>query len=94
MDFWLKEPPLPPSRGPISTAIAEYLRRTGPPPDEGTIADASPFGEDWQLGLYLCYELHYRGFTGVDAAREWDPDLLKARAALERPFLKALRHQA
>ncbi|MER5926218.1 iron-containing redox enzyme family protein [Streptomyces mirabilis] len=94
MDFWSKEPPLPPSRGRISTAIAEYLRSTGPPPDDGTIADASPFGEDWQLGLYLCYELHYRGFAGVDAAREWDPDLLKARAALERPFLKALRHQA
>ncbi|MGW2605969.1 iron-containing redox enzyme family protein [Streptomyces mirabilis] len=94
MDFWSKEPPLPPSRGRISTAIAEYLRSTGPPPDDGTIADASPFGEDWQLSLYLCYELHYRGFAGVDAAREWDPDLLKARAALERPFLKALRHQA
>lgn len=30
----------------------------------------------------------------MDAAREWDPDLLKARAALERPFLKALRHRA
>jgi hypothetical protein len=30
----------------------------------------------------------------VDSAREWDPDLLKARAALERPFLMALRHQA
>ncbi|MFH9967445.1 iron-containing redox enzyme family protein, partial [Streptomyces mirabilis] len=71
------------------------MRSTGPPPDDGTIADASPFGEDWQLvGLYLCYELHYRGLAGVDAAREWDPDLLKARAALERPFLKALRHQA
>ncbi|MET7355627.1 iron-containing redox enzyme family protein [Streptomyces mirabilis] len=94
MDFWSKEPPLPPSRGPISTVIAEYLRSTGPPPDEGTIADASPFGEDWQLSLYLCYELHYRGFADVDVAREWDPDLLKARSALERPFLKALRHQA
>jgi hypothetical protein len=82
---------LPPSRGRISTAITEYLRSTGPPPDDTAIADASPFDDDWQLGLYLCYELHYRGFADVDASHEWDPDLLRARAALERPFLEALR---
>ncbi|MHA5054032.1 iron-containing redox enzyme family protein [Streptomyces sp. SD15] len=94
MDFWSKEPPLPPSRGRISKAITEYLRSTGPPPDDRAIADASPLGDDWQLGLYLCYELHYRGFADVDPAREWDPDLLRARAALEDPYLKALRRRA
>ena len=30
-----------------------------------------------------CYELHYRGFAGVAAGWEWDPDLLRLRAALE-----------
>ncbi len=53
--------------------------------------DADPWGEDLQLALYLCYELHYRSFEGVDDDLEWDPDLLRFRAGLERPFLDALR---
>ncbi|MFF1658184.1 iron-containing redox enzyme family protein [Streptomyces sp. NPDC058255] len=89
-----REPQLPPARGRISAAIADFLRGSGPPPDEGTIAAGSPLEEDWQLGLYLCYELHYRGFAGVDAAREWDPVLLAVRASLEQPFLEALREGA
>ena len=32
--------------------------------------------EDLQLTLAICYELHYRGFDGVDDAWEWDPELL------------------
>lgn len=35
--------------------------------------------------------MHYRGFDGVDGAWEWDPELLKVRAALEREFMAALR---
>ncbi|MFF1707665.1 iron-containing redox enzyme family protein [Streptomyces sp. NPDC058252] len=89
-----REPQLPPARGRISAATADFLRGSGPPPDEGTIAGGSPLEEDWQLGLYLCYELHYRGFAGVDAAREWDPVLLAVRASLEQPFLEALREGA
>jgi hypothetical protein len=42
--------------------------------------------EDLQLSLYCCYELHYRGFDGVDDAWEWDPSLLAFRAGLERRF--------
>jgi hypothetical protein len=49
------------------------------------------YGDDLQLALYLCYELHYRGFAGVAADREWDPELLRTRAALEHRFLTALR---
>ncbi|WP_328498393.1 iron-containing redox enzyme family protein [Streptomyces sp. NBC_00414] len=87
------EPELPPSRGEISAALIEYLRGTGPLPGEAALAgaDADPLGDDPQLALYLCYELHYRGFAGVDGAREWDPELLRVRAALEEPFLAALR---
>jgi hypothetical protein len=47
--------------------------------------------DDLHLALYLCYELHYRGWAGVDAAWEWDPDLLRARAQLEAAFLHGLR---
>ncbi|MFI9255058.1 iron-containing redox enzyme family protein [Streptomyces sp. NPDC053069] len=84
-------PQLPPPRGPLSAAITAYLRGAGslPRPEETKAAD--PYGDDLQLALYLCYELHYRGFAGVGPEFEWDPDLLRVRAALERRFLSALR---
>ncbi|MEV5319590.1 iron-containing redox enzyme family protein [Streptomyces sp. NPDC052687] len=83
--------PLPPPRGPLSAAVEDCLRAAGPPPGAEEAAAADPYGDDLQLALYLCYELHYRGFAGVDPEREWDPELLRARAALERRFLAALR---
>jgi hypothetical protein len=52
---------------------------------------ADAFGEDLQLALQLCYELHYQGFVGVDPVWEWDPELLRLRAEMERAFLAALR---
>ena len=84
-----KAPTLPAPRGPISEAILSMLRgsRTEPP----ALEDVSPYGEDLQTALYCCYELHYRGFEGVDDDREWDPALLAVRAELERVFLDALR---
>ena len=84
--------PMPSPRGPISEALVEALRGDRPagslpvPP-----ADVDPYGEDLQLALHLSYELHYRSLPGVDDALEWDPDLLRLRARLERPFLEALR---
>jgi hypothetical protein len=54
-------------------------------------APSDPYGEDHQLALYLCYELHYRSFPGVDDELEWDPDVLRFRRGIERPFLSALR---
>ncbi|MCH6163114.1 iron-containing redox enzyme family protein [Streptomyces marispadix] len=50
-----------------------------------------PFGEDLQLALHLCYELHYQGWRGVDPGWEWDPELLRLRGHLERTFLNGLR---
>ncbi|MEV7750020.1 iron-containing redox enzyme family protein [Streptomyces griseofuscus] len=82
-------PELPPARGPLSAALVEYLRGTGPLP--GPTDPGDPYGDDQQLALYLCYELHYRGFAGVPDEAEWDPDLLRLRAALEHRFLAALR---
>ena len=31
------------------------------------MGDLDPYGLDLQLALYVCYELHYRGFAGVGA---------------------------
>src|SRR4051794_35320771 len=47
--------------------------------------------EDLQLSLAVCYELHYRGFDGVDESWEWEPDLLRLRALLEHRHTEALR---
>jgi hypothetical protein len=47
--------------------------------------------EDFQLALWVLYELHYRGFDGVDDRWEWDPDVLRVRAELERVLELALR---
>lgn len=58
---------------------------------ETSLADADPAGLDVQLALYLCYELHYRGFAGVDAGWEWNPGLLYLRGRLEDVFLDDIR---
>lgn len=88
-------PDLVRGRGVLSEAVLEALR-TGRAPTygAGAVLAADPWGEDLQLALYLLYELHYRGFGGVDDDREWDPDLLRLRQALETRFLHALRTEA
>ncbi|QHY99489.1 hypothetical protein SSPS47_30750 [Streptomyces sp. S4.7] len=88
-------PVLPTGRGALSDRVLRALRgrpgRENCGPSGGAVHEADPYGEDLHLALYLCYELHYRGFQGVDPAWEWDPALLGLRAGLERRFLDALR---
>jgi hypothetical protein len=85
-------PGLPAPRGPVSAAVLEAL--TGPP---APLAMPAPTGgdhladDDLHLALYVCYELHYRSFAGVDEGWEWDPRLLAVRAELEARFEAALR---
>ncbi|TNM69192.1 iron-containing redox enzyme family protein [Streptomyces sp. NP160] len=87
-------PPLPGARGPLSEAVLAHLR--GP---SGALAGAcaphldaaDPYGDDLQLALYACYELHYRGFEGVSDDLEWDPALIALRRRLEERFLAAVR---
>ncbi|MFJ8209422.1 iron-containing redox enzyme family protein [Streptomyces sp. NPDC096033] len=85
-------PRLVEGRGPLSRAVVAALRGGPPPaPDTAAALRADPWGEDLHLALYLLYELHYRGFDGVDDALEWDPALLALRGTLEDRFLHALR---
>ncbi|HEX5927329.1 MAG TPA: iron-containing redox enzyme family protein [Baekduia sp.] len=59
--------------------------------DDATAVDLSDIADplsddDLHLALYCCYELHYRGFDGVDERWEWNPVLLALRARLEEVF--------
>ncbi|WP_328885372.1 iron-containing redox enzyme family protein [Streptomyces sp. NBC_00316] len=91
MDVSEKYPNLPQARGELTAALIEYLTGSGPLPGPGCAESCDPYGNDLQLALYVCYELHYRGFAEVDPKSEWDPELLKVRADLEDHFLDALR---
>lgn len=83
-------PTLPSPQGALSESIIDYLpsASTSLPP---AITGYDPVGRDAQLALCICYELHYRGFVGVDDEREWDPTILAYRNALEASFLSYLR---
>lgn len=83
---------LPRERGELSDFLLE--RMTGGTPGNWAMPPSLPpdplDGEDFQLSLYLCYELHYGGLAGVDDRWEWDPSLLALRGDLERAFEAAL----
>ncbi|WP_183097461.1 iron-containing redox enzyme family protein [Nocardioides pelophilus] len=78
---------LPQARGALSATLSDALRDGTP-----DLSSVEPDDEeDLHLSLWMLYELHYRGFDGVDDAREWDPDLLTVRARLEGRFESDLR---
>ncbi|MEU2158067.1 iron-containing redox enzyme family protein [Streptomyces sp. NPDC019396] len=91
---WGDGPHLPRARGPLSAAVIRYLTSAQPIPPGLRVSAAGPYGHDLQVALYTCYELHYRGFAGVDAALEWDPELIRLRRPLEERFLTTLRRDA
>ncbi|GAC66491.1 iron-containing redox enzyme family protein [Gordonia soli] len=87
---------LPTARGPLSRIVLELLNSAEVAADDHRVDipaldDVDPYGDDLQLALAVCYELHYVGFVDVDGRWEWHPGLLAVRAALERHFLAALR---
>lgn len=75
----------------VTKLLTERAPRALLHPVEASIRDSDPYGMDVQLSLYVCYELHYRGFAGVDPGWEWNPGLLHLRAQLEDAFLAAVR---
>jgi hypothetical protein len=90
------EPTLPRAIGPLSSAVIDTLARGraalhARPIDVG-LCEADPYGLDLQLALAVCYELHYRGFAGVNPRWEWNPALLHVRGRIEDAFLSAVRH--
>ncbi|MFJ2808639.1 iron-containing redox enzyme family protein [Kitasatospora sp. NPDC087271] len=87
-------PGLPGPRGPLSAAVLGLV--TAGPPGAGRLLAPpgplhDPWGEDHQLALHLCYELHDRGLPGVHPGWEWEPELLALRRELERSFLARVR---
>ncbi len=83
---------LPVPRGPISEFLIERLaltpagRWSEPPPITGDPL----FADDFQLALFVAYELHYRGFDAVEETWEWNPALISFRNQLSGAFEVAL----
>ncbi|OBJ72439.1 iron-containing redox enzyme family protein [Mycobacterium sp. 1274756.6] len=86
-------PGLPTGCGPLSTAVCDTLAGSPQRLEHVGVAvdDVDPYGRDLQLALQVCYELHYRGFAGVDPGWEWEPSLLALRGRLEEVFLDRVR---
>lgn len=87
--------PVPTPRGPVSEHLIEHLRRPvhqlSALPE---VRDDALTDDDAALALYACYELHYRGLSGVDEAWEWEPTLLHERRRLERRLIDDLLQRA
>jgi hypothetical protein len=75
----------------MSASVFETLR--GDPGDRQR-AGQSPLpddDDDGHIALWTLYELHYRGFDGVNDRWGWDPGLLEIRRQLEDAFEADLR---
>jgi len=84
---------LPHPRGLLSATVVALLEdphRDSPEPGWSLGDDDVLGSEDLQLALWILYELHYRGFDGVED-HEWDPRLIAARRELEERFEAELR---
>ncbi|KAA1425810.1 iron-containing redox enzyme family protein [Nocardioides antri] len=87
---------LPTPCGTLSESVVSGLTasagRRSFPTDSDVRAVTDPVHDrDFQLALWVLYELHHRGLAGVDDTLEWDPDLLGARRRLETVFETAVR---
>jgi hypothetical protein len=83
---------LPHERGPVTRRVLETL--TGDRDRVLPLAlshDPVLDDPDAQLGLWILYELSFRGFDGVDPDLEWDPATLRLRRSLERRLELELR---
>jgi len=85
---------LPEARGPLSARVVELLQADpsgDPAPADWATGVRDVLGdEDFQLALWMLFELHYRGFDDIPD-HEWDPHLIALRGGLERRFEEELR---
>ena len=85
-------PELPLPRGPVSSYLFASLRQARHQLSAPSVcSEDAVVDEDLQLALYCCYELHYRGFSGVTGDWEWEPSLIAFRSELEELFERQLR---
>jgi hypothetical protein len=88
---------LPEQRGPITRHL--QVMRTDPTGIDvdkcrallDDIGEPMAAHEDVQLALWTLNELHYQGFSDVDAEAAWAPELITVRALLEHRFEAELR---
>ena len=93
---------LPEARGPLSRAVLDALAGRSAldvealtPLFHSTSRDRDLLtDDDLHVALWVMYELHYRGFDGIEEDLEWDPGLIALRRALERRFEGELRRRA
>ncbi len=80
---------LPRPRGPLSAALFALLAG----PDGGQRLPVAPGAApgDAAIALWVLYELHYRGFDGIDDRWEWSPALMDVRNQLEADLEVRLR---
>lgn len=81
---------LPPPRGEWSQQVMATALGGRSGSSHLALPDDPLYDDDLQLGLYLCYELSYRGLEGVPDEMEWDPALLSLRRTMETAFENAL----
>ncbi|MBB4136541.1 iron-containing redox enzyme family protein [Gordonia humi] len=86
---------MPDPRGPISERVIDAVRMSDDtaPTRIDLPERLDPWGEDVQLALTVCHELHYRGWADAGRDCEWDPALIGARTRLEESFLDAVRDE-
>jgi hypothetical protein len=74
----------------LTERLLRHLTGRGDLADAVTVAVDPRTDDDLHLALYLAYQLHYTGLTGVSDDMEWDPAVLDFRDVLEAAFENAL----
>jgi hypothetical protein len=88
---------LPSPRGRLSSLLTDWLNGAAVPDVAAACAAVDAMVEDpltdddLQISLWMLYELHYRGFEGVEDRWEWSVQPLAMRGRLEARFEARLR---